>query len=135
MADVLVCWRCGGSIVDLPLPLSRYAECPTCGGELHVCRMCIFFDPAVSKACREPVAEEVKEKDRANFCGYFQPRPDAHAPRDETSAREARSALEALFGGDPGAGEATEPRVSDSDTDAARQALEGLFQKDQGRED
>lgn len=135
MADALVCWRCGNSIAELPLPLSRYAECPACGGELHVCRMCTFFDPAVSKACREPVAEEVKEKERANFCGYFQPRPGAYTPRDEAPAREARSALDALFGEGPGTGEAGKTGVSGSETDAAERAVEELFHKDHGQED
>lgn len=96
----LVCWKCGASIGDEPLPLSRMAECRACRAQLHACRMCSFFDTRVAKACRETVAEEVQDKTRANFCGYFQPRPDAHAPG--TPARgKARDALDALFGGKP----------------------------------
>ena len=36
---------------------------------------------AVAKHCREPIAEEVKDKERANFCDYFKPRPGAYSAR------------------------------------------------------
>lgn len=96
----LVCWKCGASIGDEPLPLSRLAECRACRAQLHVCRMCRFYDSRVAKACRETVAEEVRDKERANFCGYFQPRKDAHVP-GTGAARDPRAALDALFGGAP----------------------------------
>ena len=67
----LVCWKCGGSLQHLSLPLRRLEACRACGAELHVCRLCEFHDTAVAKGCREPVAEEVKDKTRANFCDYF----------------------------------------------------------------
>lgn len=96
--DTLVCWRCGASLTDQPLPLSRLAECRACHAPLHVCRMCRFYDPAVARQCREPVAEEVRDKERANFCGYLEPRPGAFTPRPAAAA--ARAGLKALFGGE-----------------------------------
>jgi hypothetical protein len=94
----LVCWKCGASIGDEPLPLSRMAECRACRAQLHVCRMCGFYDTRVAKACRETVAEEVQDKERANFCGYFQPRKDAYVPSGG-AAKDTRAKLDALFGG------------------------------------
>lgn len=94
----LVCWKCGASIGDEPLPLSRLAECRACRAQLHVCRLCAFYDTRVAKACRETVADEVKDKERANFCGYFQPRPNAYVP-GESKAKHTRAELDALFGG------------------------------------
>lgn len=117
----LVCWKCGTSIGDEPLPLSRMAECRACRAQLHVCRLCAFYDTRVAKACRETVAEEVKDKERANFCGYFQPRLGAHAPENAVDAR-ARKELDALFASDKSDGE---PGVKD-----ARRALDDLFRKD-----
>ncbi|UCE89676.1 MAG: hypothetical protein JSW10_02240 [Pseudomonadota bacterium] len=96
--DALVCWKCGASLEELPVPFSRYAECPACRAEMHACRMCAFYDTSVSKQCREPIAEEVKEKTRANFCGYFQPRPGAFVAGGDTRAREAQARLADLFG-------------------------------------
>lgn len=94
--SALVCWRCG-SEVGLSPPFNRHDMCRSCHAYLHACKLCEFYDTAVAKHCREPIAEEVRDKERANFCDYFQPRPGAwQAPTPE--ADKARAALEALFG-------------------------------------
>lgn len=101
----IVCWRCGHSLAEISLPLRRLEECPSCQAELHVCKLCEFYDTSVAKSCREPVAEEVRDKEHANFCDYFRPAPNAwHPVSGERSAAEAR--LKDLFGeaGDDGAG-------------------------------
>ena len=122
--DNLRCWRCGQALDDEPLPLARAAACGQCGADLHVCRMCEFFDPGVANECREPVAERVVNKVRANFCGYLKPRPDAYVAPDAARGEAARG-LEALFGLDSGAG-----KGSPDDSSAARSALDALFRKD-----
>lgn len=125
--DTAVCWKCGAPLEDIPLPLSRQAQCRRCAAELHVCRMCTSYDPRVAGQCSEDRAEDVTDKERANFCDYFILRPDAYEPRDERKAREARAQLEALFGlGAPGQDRAQGegPR---SKADAARAELERLF--------
>ncbi len=66
--------------------------------QVHVCRMCVFFDPQVARQCREDDAEEVKEKERANFCDYFKPNPNAHDPRFASAESRAKDQLAALFG-------------------------------------
>lgn len=109
--DNLLCWKCGSPLVELPLPLSRTAECTACGTELHVCRMCRFYDTTVANHCREPVAEPVGDKTRANFCGYLEPNPAAWQPADDSPAATARHGLEDLFGGsgDTPASDASDP--------------------------
>lgn len=118
----LVCWKCGASFGDIPLPLSRFAECKACHAPLHTCRQCEFFDPRVAKSCRETIAEEVKDKTRANFCDYLRPRPGAFVAAETVAADQARSELESLFGMAPGSAPATP-----TDAEAARAALEKLF--------
>ena len=98
MAHDLVCWKCGGSLAALTLPLRRLDVCPACRSELHVCRMCVDHDTRVAKHCREPTAEEVRDKERANFCDHFKPRPGAHQPRDTAAIDAARAELDRLFG-------------------------------------
>lgn len=120
MAEELVCWKCGAPIADQPLPLARVAACTVCRSDLHVCRLCLFYDRRAARECREPVAEAVQDKERANFCGYFQPRVGAHARRDVTAAEAARVRLEALFGGN-------ENESDGSPAAAARERLEQLF--------
>lgn len=124
MAEAYVCWKCGGVQTELLLPLARLAECPHCRAQLHVCRMCMYFDPTAAQQCREPVADAVADKQRANFCGYFQIKPHAYAaPSDQAAA--ARQQLDALFGGESSA-PAAEGR---SPEEAARERLEQLFKK------
>jgi hypothetical protein len=98
MSHGLVCWKCGASLAALSLPLLRRDECPACHAELHVCRMCVDYDVSVAKHCREPIAEEVRDKTRANFCDFFKPRPGAFVAKDTAAADQARMDLEGLFG-------------------------------------
>jgi len=93
----LVCWKCGASLAALTLPLRRLEECPKCRAELHVCRMCVDYDTSVAKHCREPIAEEVREKTRANFCDFFKPRPAAYLAPNTAEVDRARTELEKLF--------------------------------------
>ncbi|EQD71203.1 hypothetical protein B1B_04589 [mine drainage metagenome] len=97
MAHDLVCWKCGASLAALTLPLRRLEECRSCRAELHVCRMCLDYDTSVAKHCREPTAEEVREKDRANFCDFFKPRPGAYTAPNTAEVAQARTELEKLF--------------------------------------
>jgi len=98
MAHDLVCWKCGAALTALTLPLRRLEECPKCRAELHVCKLCVDYDPRVAKHCREPIAEEVRDKERANFCDYFKPRPSAFTPANTAEVDRARVQLEKLFG-------------------------------------
>lgn len=119
--DGLQCWRCGASLADEPLPLARAAGCRACGADLHVCRLCEFHDPRVANECREPIADKVADKTRANFCGYLRPKPHAFTAADGTS-NAARQDLESLFG--LGRDSTT---ASPTTADAARSALDDLF--------
>jgi hypothetical protein len=98
MAHDLVCWKCGASLAELTLPLRRLDECPKCRAELHVCRMCVEYDTRVAKHCREPTAEEVSDKTRANFCDHFKPRAQAYVPPNTAEVDRARAELDKLFG-------------------------------------
>lgn len=123
---MLVCWKCGASLAALSLPLQRLDECKQCGAELHVCKLCEWYSTAVAKHCREPIAEEVKDKERANFCDYFKPRPDAYSNAAQTAAEKAKSELEVLFGG----GAQASPKANEpSAAERARAELEALFGK------
>lgn len=121
----LVCWKCGASLADLTLPLLRLEECRQCHAELHVCKLCEWYSTAVAKHCREPIAEEVKDKERANFCDYFKPREDAYAAKSSDAAANAQAELDALFGSGAKADDPPQPSAADK----ARAELEALFGK------
>jgi len=114
----LICWKCGTSLAELPLPLSREAECPKCRAYLHCCRLCQFFNPNVAELCDEDRAEEVRDKEGANFCDWFKPRAEAHRPRGGGKIQAAKARLDDLFGG---------TQASGDNADTARDKLGDLF--------
>lgn len=61
--------------------------------------MCIQFDPRVPAQCREDDAEDVKEKELANFCEWFSPSDTAFNPEKKSEADQALASLEAMFSG------------------------------------
>ena len=81
----------------LSLPLRRLDECPQCHAELHVCRMCVEYDTSKAKHCREPTADEVRDKAHANFCDFFKPRSGAYVAPDTAAINESQAALAKLF--------------------------------------
>lgn len=129
MPDSVVCWKCGASIADLPMPLARHASCAACGAQLHVCKLCRFYDKTRSNQCQEPIAEPVNIKDKANFCELFQVKVNAYQAGNATAVEAARSELDALFGGDAGSA------ISSTDPDQARSELEKLFGLDKDNKD
>ena len=93
----LVCFRCLKSM-PLALPVGRRDVCPHCGADVRVCRNCQFYEPTAYNECREPVAERVKDKERANFCSEFRPREGlADSGKPTTSRDELLAQVRKLF--------------------------------------
>jgi hypothetical protein len=76
--------------------VGRKGECPFCSADLHCCLNCAFYDVNVSKRCREPMAELVREKGKANFCDYFV-FAESRAGSAHQDAERSRKALDDLF--------------------------------------
>ncbi len=105
--EELACWKCQANLKAVPLPYGRRAECPACRAELHVCRMCRHYAPGKAKQCMEPMADEVKDKTRANFCEWFQPAPASASPAKPDAKR---AQLDSLFDDSPKPESAGNPR-------------------------
>jgi hypothetical protein len=123
MSATLNCYKCGTSLEQLSLPLRRLEECPQCRTELHVCRMCTHYAPSLPKGCDEDDAEEVREKQRANFCDYFRPDPNAYQGGELAAEQHAEAQLRALFG------EASDEGESSGPEDPALRRVQELFRK------
>jgi hypothetical protein len=85
--------------------------------------MCVYYDPTVARQCREDDAEEVKEKERPNFCDYFRPSVTAFESSALDAEKKARQELDSLFGDADRDG-------SDDGGDGSLAAAEALFRKD-----
>ena len=132
MVDQFNCWNCGAPATDEPMPLARESRCRVCGKDLHACRQCTFYETSKGKSCAEPVADEVRDKERANFCGYFTVHSGAYTGNDQAQA--ARAQLAAMFDLDDASPSANAgpdaealKRKRDDETDAAKLALDELF--------
>jgi len=122
------CWKCGGPLKHFEYPYSRYDECTVCKADLHVCLLCRQYDPSVADACREDRADYILDKDKANFCEYFKPRPLAHIPTEDRASLEAKAKLAELFGDatpDRDVGQSTASPVSEAEKALAE--LQRLF--------
>jgi len=85
------CFQCGGELVFAFQP-GRRDECPKCHADVHTCRNCKHYDPKVYNECKEPQADVVQEKTRANFCDFFAPGsgvPAADRQKDLLTTAEA----------------------------------------------
>jgi hypothetical protein len=65
------CHHCKKEL-DVTEKPARGDVCPHCAADLKVCLYCKFFDPGSYNECTEPMAERVVDKDRSNFCEYFE---------------------------------------------------------------
>jgi hypothetical protein len=122
------CWKCGSELKKLLLPFSRSEECSSCNADLRVCRGCKNYAADVADACTEERAEFVADKDRANFCDYFDPHATAYRKQDDADAQRARNKLAELFGEEPPADESDKNSNSPlSEADTALAKLNRLF--------
>ncbi len=72
------CPRCGKNVPYMEaFPPGRADQCSSCGGDLRNCISCKHYDKTAYNECREPSAERVVEKEKANFCEWFKFGPGA----------------------------------------------------------
>jgi hypothetical protein len=94
------CWKCRQKI-EYPSGsrVGTRDTCPKCDADLHACRNCQFYDPAKHNQCAEAQAEWVRDKEAANYCGYFQPNPTFLASTDlpASEADDAKKKFGSLF--------------------------------------
>lgn len=92
------CFACGATVELATGERVGFRDtCSACAADLHCCRNCAHHDPAAYNECREPNAERVSDRERANRCDYFAPAAGAGGGARSGAADQSRSALEALF--------------------------------------
>ena len=96
----LNCHSCGHALPLMPGDMiGRRDTCTGCGADLHACVHCRHFDPSRSSQCCEPQAEWVSDKEKSNFCDYFEVRTAVNLTSQGRSSRRigARAAFHNLF--------------------------------------
>lgn len=90
------CFQCGEEVAA-DRKILREDECAHCHTDLHCCRNCRFYDPAVSNQCREPQADWVTDKEKANFCEFFVLADGAGPRAAARDSRPGRDLFDRLF--------------------------------------
>ncbi|MCU7815394.1 MAG: hypothetical protein KZQ81_09335 [Candidatus Thiodiazotropha sp. (ex Rostrolucina anterorostrata)] len=89
------CWQCSTELEAADY--GRETNCRRCGKPTRVCRNCRWYAPARPNQCEEPMAEPIMDKEKPNFCGYFEPTMDVSADKGNHSDDTIRQAAENLF--------------------------------------
>jgi hypothetical protein len=96
------CHHCGRAL-QLLAQVQRTDGCPYCHSDLKCCLNCRLHDPGANNQCLEPQAEWVTDKDKANFCEFFEFRATSPLTQPgmagaQSDVRQARAAFDSLFG-------------------------------------
>lgn len=68
----VVCYACHKELsIEVTAKIAKNEECDYCYANIHSCRMCEYYNPTAYNECREPNAERILEKEKANFCEYY----------------------------------------------------------------
>ncbi|MEI8347169.1 MAG: hypothetical protein WCG27_06865 [Pseudomonadota bacterium] len=93
----LKCYRCHKDLtIEVGDKIMLHEECPSCGADVHCCKMCEYYDETAYNECHEPIAERVIHKEKANFCDLFSPLLE-HVDKKGPSHGDHRTAAESLF--------------------------------------
>jgi uncharacterized Fe-S cluster-containing radical SAM superfamily protein len=89
------CYKCDAQLsLVAGKDIGRSEECPSCYANLRCCMMCEFYDKSSYNECREPTAERILEKEKANFCDHFKL---SGASNKSNEKEDLLSAADALF--------------------------------------
>ncbi len=94
MAGSVNCWKCGTPIGENNL--GRQDSCEKCGADTRACKNCRHYDRSFNNECREEQAGRQVDKEKGNFCEWFQPRQGG-AGAGGSSKQDLKNAAEALF--------------------------------------
>ncbi len=133
----MICHKCKKEVTFTGRKVLRESLCNHCESYLRCCCNCFFYDEFAYNKCREPAAERVRDKERVNFCEFFQ--PNGAKPKANTRADEAREKLKELFSDKMESEDASKhtwtPFDDNRRAEEARKKLNELFKKKDGGED
>lgn len=91
----LTCYKCAKELPEsFKIMVGRRDICSSCMSDIRCCKMCVFFDGASYNECREPSAERVPDKEKANYCDYFKiVSPGANPDKERQEALAKAAAL------------------------------------------
>jgi len=90
------CFKCEYPVtLEAMKDVNRYENCTKCNASIRSCMMCSFYDTSSYNDCREPTADRITDKEKANFCDFFKLSNSSHTNKNKKI--ETMSAAAALF--------------------------------------
>jgi len=89
------CYNCG---TEFEIKVYRNTECSSCSKDAKVCLNCRFYSIGSHWDCSESIREAVREKDRANFCDFFELASNYKESSGSCKEEDAKKAFNSLFG-------------------------------------
>ena len=94
----LYCFSCSKKLdLNHGQKIVKNEECPYCYASLHSCRMCHYYEPQAYNQCREPNAERIVEKEKANYCDFYLVKTETGKASQNKSKSDLLAQAEALF--------------------------------------
>ncbi len=92
----LMCWNCGRP-TGITGSVTRSDSCPNCLADLRCCRGCRHFDPTRRFQCRESVDTNIPNKEKNNFCEFYQFRDVVKGPGGISSHKDTKDSRKKTF--------------------------------------
>ena len=89
--------KCAACAATVSANIRMDSTCPKCNADLHTCRRCTYFDPAVRFECRKPITARIANKGARNTCELFAPRTVVERETSSGTPTDARQAFANLF--------------------------------------
>jgi hypothetical protein len=89
------CYKCHREIAATT-SFRRHDLCPYCSSALHCCQNCLYYDEFSPKKCSEMAADWVPDKEKANFCEFFEYR-QPHIMKKDLETDKARAYWDTLW--------------------------------------
>ncbi len=96
MEKGLLCWNCGRA-TGIEGKVTRVDQCTECMADLRCCRGCRHFDPHRRAQCKEPVEKPIVNKEKSNFCDFFQMRNVVKKPGGVSTQTESKEDRKKAF--------------------------------------
>ena len=92
----LLCWNCGRP-TGIVGRVARSDSCDHCLADLRCCRGCRHFEPTRRFQCRETIDVNIPNKEKNNFCDYFQMRDAVKRPGGISSQQDSKESRKRRF--------------------------------------
>ncbi len=91
-----ICHKCKNEI-EIDRNFGRKDSCQLCKADLRCCLNCRHYDQRAYNQCHEPQSDRVLDKDRSNFCDYFNFMDSALDEKTKYANDSVRKKLDDLF--------------------------------------